>query len=330
MDTKGIYAVSIGVSNYSHMHRLTCAANDAMDIAEVLRGGASQARVKLLVDAAATRAAVMSSLAWLAINARSEDTAIVYFSGHSGRQSEHADCKSYFCPVEASSANIERTCISSDELTEALRAIRSGRLVVLLDTCYSGGLGEPRNSGSLNFGLNCRDVEGLVEGYGRVIIAASRPDELAWEVSAMRNGLFTTYLLRGLRGQVAQADGTIWVSEIFSYVSRSVRRHRCQHPYQKAIGEDFVVMVQQNKMHPVRLAALPGDQRQFRIAMRKVYNGDELSLLCSDLGLSVEDLPARTLETQIMHLIDHCYRHGLYEQLIERVRTDRPQLDLCI
>jgi hypothetical protein len=330
MSTKQIYAVSIGISRYNHLSALSCATNDAQDIAEVLHGGASSAQVKTLLDEDATKQAILRELKWLANSTGSGDTAIVFFSGHGGRRSTQADDHAYFCPVEASLLDVEQTCITSGEITAALRAIRSERLIVLLDTCYSGGIGEPRHrSIGMTASLTGRDVSALIEGRGRMIMAASRPDELAWELSGMRNGIFTSHLLRGLRGEIAREDGTIWASDIFSYVSRNVRQYGCQHPYQKAIGEDFVVLVQGSATnHPMpmpNLAPLEINQRSLRLTMRSAYNRAELSLLCRDLGLSIEDLPGITLETQMMDLIDHCYRHGMYAQLLERMRTDRPQ-----
>jgi hypothetical protein len=331
MNTKQIYGLSAGISQYNNLGELPCAANDARDLAAILHGGVLPAEVKLLLDADATKESILKELAWLAKIAGPTDTTIVQFSGHGGRQSSKLHESAFFCPVEASMLEIEQTCITSIEFTEALRAIKSERLVVLLDTCYSGAIGEVRHCHPrIPVGFTGRDLSALIEGCGRVILAASRPDEPAWELKGMRNGLFTTYVLRALRGEVARADGTIWTSEVFSYVSRSVRQHGSQRPYQKAIGEDFVVMVQNRSTHDSTLQPrlLPSeiDQRALRIAMRRSYDGEELRLLCRDLGLTIDDLPGRTFETRLMDLIDHCQRHRRYEQLLERIRIDRPHM----
>lgn len=332
MDPKKVFAVSVGIANYWDLPELTCATNDAKDFVDVLKSGTTHPETRLLTNTDATRESILKELTWLANSAGRFDTAIVFFSGHGGRSSG-ADSQAYFCPVEASLLNLEQTCITSDELSGALRAIKSERLIVMLDACYSGGIGEPRRrSVGVPLGLNSLDVNALIEGTGRVILAASRPDEPAWELSGMRNGLFTSYVLRALRGEVARADGSIWASDVFSYVSRCVRQYRCQRPYQKAVGEDFVVMVQKSgtRCLPQVSALAPSaiDQRPLRLAMRRAYNRDELSLLCRDLSLSLEDFPGRTLETQLMDLIDHCHRHGLYDQLLDRMQTDRPHVAL--
>lgn len=127
------------------------------------------------------------------------------------------------------------------------------------------------------------------------------------------------FLLRALRGSAARAGGNIWVSDLFGYISRNVRRFGCQHTYQKAVGEDFVVMVQPPKALK-QTTFVPGkrlDQRALRRHIHSSLNRAELSLLCHDLGLTLEDLSGTTLEAQIMELIDYCYRHGIYDQLVQ-------------
>ena len=334
MTTKKIYALTIGIGEYKHLPKLSCATSDAEDFAAVLRAGAVPSEVRVIQNTSATKESIVKELARLAESAGPGDTAIVFFSGHAGRRSSEADDYAFLCPVEASLLDLAETCMTSDELTDALRTITSERLVVFLDTCYSGGIGDLRHrSIGLPIGLTGRDVDAFVQGSGRMVLGASRPDELAWELGAMRNGLFTSYVLRALRGEIAREDGSIWATDVFSFVSRSLRPHRSQRPYQKAVGEDFVITIQDNKANrPVRTSALLAssiDQRPLRIAMRRAYNRDELSILCRDLGISLEDLAGKTLETQLMDLIDYCHRHGLYNQLIERMRIDRPQLTLA-
>ena len=143
--------------------------------------------------------------------------------------------------------------------------------------------------------------------------------------------MFSNYVLQALRGEAARTDGRIWVNDLFSYVSKGVlqHKHQPQHPYQKSVGEDFVVWVQVNTIQ--RKQCVEGiippeiDQRSLRRAMREAYNRAEIEVLCQDLNLSFDDLSDhRPLETQIMELIEHCRRHKLYNQLLERVQADRP------
>ncbi len=322
---KQIFALSIGIGRYAELPNLKCPPNDAKDFAAVLQSGSEQPHVKLITDKAATRSSINDELKWLANSAGPDDTAILFFSGHGGRQSVNAEDLAFLCPVNASLIDPEGTCISSQELNRALNAIKSERLIVLLDTCFSGGMRDAKyRHAFISAGLGKDDVNTMLDGSGRVILAASRPDQPAWELHGMRNGLFTNYLLRALRGDVARNDGSVWVSDVFSYVSRGVRQHGCQSPFQRSVGEDFVVMTR--RLSPASFTPYEMDQRPLRRAMLGAYNRDELSVLCRDLGLTIEYLPGRTLETQIMDLIDYCHLHGKYESLLARVKEDRPNL----
>src|ERR1044072_3238002 len=148
MSSKRIYALSVGVNNYNHLATLSCAKNDAEDFVATLRKGLIQPEIKLLLNAAATKKAIVKELAWLADNADGGDTAILFFSGHGGRQSSQTDDLAFLCPVEASFLDPEQTCLTNDELSASLRAIRSERLGGLLATCYSGGMGQTRRRGT--------------------------------------------------------------------------------------------------------------------------------------------------------------------------------------
>ena len=78
---------------------------------------------------------------------------------------------------------------------------------------------------------------------GRVIMASPRPDEFSCVLPGARYGLFTEYLLGGLRGCVASDDGLVRVFDLFEYLQpRVTRAHPRQHPIVKAeLEENFAV-----------------------------------------------------------------------------------------
>lgn len=324
MDGK-IFALTVGIGRYAQLPALTCPPNDAKDLAAVIHTGLTPSEIKLLTDTDATKESILKEMAWLANSSRSSDTTILFFSGHGGRSS--SDTRAFLCPFDAEAANLEKTCLTGDELTGALRAIKSDRLVVFLDTCHSGGVGDLPGNSRIEVPVTQLNLGEMVEGNGRIILAASSPDTPALESSTMRNGIFTSYLLEALRGEVAQTDGRVWASDVFSFVAHRMRRHHAQSVYQRAVGENFVIMAHDRRSSlPVPMIGSTPEQRSLRIAMRSVYDRFELSQLCKEIGLHIEDLPGRTLENQILYLIDFCHRHGLGDQLLEFVRTDHPEL----
>lgn len=336
MNEPSTYVLCIGISQYNHIRRLRCANQDAKDMADLLTQNCdSVSHVILLLDAQAHKVAILEKLAWLAQNATVNDTVLLFFTGHGLQQVTDSQTDTYLCPVEASLTAVKQSCIHSDELTVALRAIQVGRLIVFLDTCHAGAIGEPRNlHGHLHVALTEQKLANVIEGSGRVIFGACRPSENAWEINGMRNGLFTHYLLQGLRGGAARGDGTIWMSDLFSYVSRSVRQRQLQVPYQKAIGEDFVILPGVSATYwatmPEQHSVMGVEPSLLRKVMRSAYNRAELALLCADLGLHLEDLTSdhNPLGIQMLHLVDYCNRHGKYGQLVDHILSARPHLSM--
>jgi uncharacterized caspase-like protein len=331
-----LHGLLIGVGQYQHLPRLDKPVTDARDMRDALeRAGYAEATFDLLVDQQATRPAIAQALDRLAQRARKDDTAIVFVSGHGGRSVDDARPGEYLYPVEADLGRPDETCISGAELTAGLRAVQAGRLVVFLDVCHAGGLGEPRGA-SLRTGLTAHLYAGLA-GEGRAIIAACRPEELAWEYAHMRNGLFTHYLLEGLRGQAARPDGGVWLSSLFGYVYEQVAGHGHQHPYQKTACEDFVIAraPASATASAARPAAGPAptaldlsleQATRLRKAMHQAYDSASFEILLGDLGLDYYDLPGRTLELKMMYLIDRYRRRRQEELLIGRLLSDHPHL----
>jgi len=245
------------------------------------------------------------------------------------------------CPVEATLDKVKDTFISDEEFTTALRAIRAGRVVVFLDACHAGGVGEPKDpTVQIKAGLS-EAAYTKFSAQGRVIIASCKPDEVSYELAEMRNSLFTHYLLEGLRGGAARPDGTVWITNLFGYVYEQVSRYNLQHPFQKSATEDFIIALTKQPEHgpqlpatPQRPAVLPTvqfdpatvDPTRLRQAMHSAYDRPAFEILCKDLGLDYHDLRGETLESKMLYLIDHFQRRRQYEKLVRKVLADHPYL----
>ena len=65
----------------------------------------------------------------------------------------------------------------------------------------------------------------MVQGQGKLIIAACTPSQSAWESAAVGHGLFTDALLRGLKGEAAN-KGEVTVNSLYDYIDRQMGSDR--------------------------------------------------------------------------------------------------------
>lgn len=242
------HALLVGIADYSFIPRLSKSSIDAEDLQDTLeKCGYLQENIRLLKDQAATKSAISQALNWLSHNAGEDDTVVIFFSGHGLQCLGGFSPGEYLCPVEADINNLTNSCISSSEFTTALNSIKAGRLVVFLDACHSGGIEGIKNSSQVKSGFSKITYDHLAQAKGRVIISSCKVDEVSWELDGMRNGLFTHYLLEGLRmGAVRVKDGAVTITRLFEYVSDKVPQHdiRCsQHPFMRSATENFVVAI---------------------------------------------------------------------------------------
>lgn len=244
------HALLIGVANYPKVSPLgETVLNDVRDLAALLIDPATcgypAANVHQLLDGEATGAGIRAALAALAQRVTTEDTAIIFFSGHGARDPGNGDARQFLVPYDCDPWNLQATGIGGDEVTALLREVKAGRLLVFFDSCHSGGAAEPRSlTPKVRTGLSDDYYAALAQGSGRVVVASSRADEVSWQLEEMRNGLFTHYLLEALRGEGRTlGDGYVRVFDVFRHVADHVPTQADQHPIFKATAmeEDFPI-----------------------------------------------------------------------------------------
>ena len=67
-------------------------------------------------------------------------------------------------------------------------------------------------------------------GNGKVVIAACKPDQYAYELSSHNHGIFTFYLIQGLFGDAADSEGHLTVTNLYSYIARNFEKRTNQTP----------------------------------------------------------------------------------------------------
>ena len=96
--------------------------------------------------------------------------------------------------------DLAATTIPLTTLGEWCARIPSRRLLIVLDCCFSGGMGAK----ALQVEGVARDIQSVdgklnqISGQGRVILTASGPTQKAWESPRLGHGFLTLHLLEAL------------------------------------------------------------------------------------------------------------------------------------
>jgi len=195
--------------------------------------GGCTAQVHLLTREEATAANIHTTLTTLAESTNPESTVIIYFSGHGYRAKAPIGEAYYLLPYGYDVNRLSETAISGQEFTGKLRAILAQKLLVLLDCCHAGGVGDAKAPGLqlTKAPLPPEATSLLAEGSGRVLIASSQEDELSF--AGKPYSAFTLALIEALSGVgVAKKDGYVRVADVALHARQVVpgRTNDRQHP----------------------------------------------------------------------------------------------------
>jgi hypothetical protein len=233
------YALLIGVGD-----DLPVTVKDATGLRDILgnprRCAYPPGQVKLLTEGRAMRQDILGGLDWLADRARedSDSTVVVYFSGHGGHIPGY-----HLVPYAYDASALADTAVSGAEFTGKLDAIRSRKLLVLLDCCHAGGMADVKAPGFVKSPVPPELDAVLTAGSGRVVIASSRKDQVSYPGTPY--SVFTQALREALAGYgAAERDGYAYIADMALYVGRMVanRTNNRQNPILKlAAADNFAV-----------------------------------------------------------------------------------------
>jgi hypothetical protein len=240
-----VYAVVIGIDKYKNLPPLKYAVNDAREFYRYLTevNQVPKDHVWLLLDEEATLEKLRRTLGTLLRrSAGKEDTVIIFLAGHGATETDSSSpdgdgLEKYILPINADPMDLYSSAMPMSEVARIFQRISSERLVFIGDTCYSGASGgRTIFAGGTRATVSSTFLERLSQGKGRVILTASDANEVSVERDDLGHGVFTYYLLEGLRGKAdVDGDGVITVDEIYRYVSEKVPQAtgQDQHPVRK-------------------------------------------------------------------------------------------------
>ena len=197
------FAVCVGIDRYAEISSLFGCANDARFMAANLaaRGGWAPADVRVLTDAAATKAAIRSAISNAAAQAMAGDTFVYQHASHGGQTYARGDeilhgddgMAVFLCVHDQISDDLS-TAYNDWEIAADLGAFPSGvKAVALIDACNSGGLF--KDAGEARASAAAFDLAGRVSARLAAVRARRRsrggsaapsiaPDEIGWATAA--------------------------------------------------------------------------------------------------------------------------------------------------
>lgn len=219
-----VWAVVAGVANYEHMPALRYTDDDAYQFYAFLKspeGGAlPDGQLKVLVDDNATRDNLLAAMRSTFRQADENDVVLFYFSGHG--------IEGAFVPVDFDGYSHR---LEHAEIRYILEQCHARQKLVLGDACHSGSLIGGQFTPDL-LAAKAPTVGDMLSKYykafedcesGTALFMSSKGAEVSLEDTGLRSGVFSHFLIRGLKGEAdADKDKIVNITELFGYVKTKV------------------------------------------------------------------------------------------------------------
>jgi len=211
-----LYILAVGIDQYRDSSvNLRYAVKDARDLEEKLRNQSAtiyrpeNIRYELLADRAAAKVNIMKKIDELAGVIKPRDSFILFAAGHGVLlQNQY-----YLLTHDYNGAITDSGVISSNEIVDASKKIKSLSQLFIFDTCHAGGVD------SIISGLYDARMSVLAKKMGLHIYASASDKQSAMD-GYQGNGLFTYTLLDGLnnnREADRHKDGTVSIVGLGEY-----------------------------------------------------------------------------------------------------------------
>lgn len=219
-----VYLVSVGISDYpGHEMDLRLPVKDAKTMTWLYARNAELTYVQLLNENATTDK-IVAAMDKVFSKAGSNDIVVMFYSGHG-----------YSGGLYVYDGNLSYT-----QIRRSMAKSRCRNKMILADACFSGKLRTKSKSGSASSVESSDDANVM-------LFLSSRGNETSFERVGMKNGFFTNYLQKGLRGGAdSDRNRTITAKEIYDYVHSNVVElsNGKQHPVMWGkFDDDMPVMI---------------------------------------------------------------------------------------
>jgi hypothetical protein len=218
------YALVIGIGNYREkvIPEIKFATRDAEVTAKYFEhlSGIPKSNIKVLTDDKATKSDLEAYLEdWLQKRVTKDSKVFIYYAGHGAPDPMGKDA--YIVPYEGH-PDFPSKLYPLSKMYDALNRLPAKEVVVMLDSCFSGAKGRSVTSEGARPLFISLGTPVLARGKLSVI-AGSTGSQISSDYLRTRHGLFTYFLLRGMRGEAdKEKKGLVDLGSLFSYVKRNV------------------------------------------------------------------------------------------------------------
>lgn len=312
-----VWAVVVGIDEYKdeNITDLKYSVADAEGFFQFLNEQQEtkafpELHIEFLKNENATYRNVKGKLSNFLRAARNQDMVFIFFAGH-GRVDP--DGEPYLLTHDTEIENLAGTAISMHEMSRILKKIESEKAILFVDACHSGGIGSEFRSGKIP-DLYSDFYDKIENLSGKVVFASSRAGQLSQEDPKLGHGLFTYYLLEGLRGNADENnDDKIILNEISNYVFDKVRI---------ATDHKQIPEIKGDANRELPLAIVGGNVRQIAGKLKKNIRlkSEEFNLLISQVENTKTDFnnisnKAKVVLDSLHSIISELARYEKVEEL---------------
>ena len=215
------YALVIGINRYAHLPALVTAVSDAQSVAGVLQSRYGF-ETRTLLDAAATRANIVDAVSSYRRNLGANDNLLIYYAGHGNFDKDAG--RAYWLPVDAS-ADSPSNWISADDLSSLTKTLSARHVLIVADSCYSGGLTRSVNIESRPASHDVY-LQKMLTGRSRNLMASGGNEPVS-DAGRSGHSVFANAFLNGLQSM----SGSFTGDDLFhQYILEHVAGNSAQVP----------------------------------------------------------------------------------------------------
>lgn len=174
-------------------------------------------QIRVLIDEDATRNNILRAMKQVYYQADANDVILFYFSGHGFDGS--------FIPSDYDGYN---NLLYHTDVKEILEKSAARHKICFADACHSGSAGSTALAARAPYENHLdRYYKAFEKSRGGIaLLLSSKGEEFSLEDEGLRQGVFSHYLMRGLKGEAdSNKDKIVSIQEIYQFVYTKVKSY---------------------------------------------------------------------------------------------------------